>query len=193
MSAVPIKKNQGGEPSILDEIARIGERIRQRAYDLFQSRGGNHGSDVDDWLSAEKELLCCPESQLTENENSYEIRVSLPGFQPDDIQVTALDDELIVKAEAQLQHQEDREGIQMAEFGQRTFLRRFNFSQAIDIDGITAQLKGEELHLTVPKTSTTQSVPVTEGSSERPLPTSAQENMEPAAAPAQRTASATGA
>jgi hypothetical protein len=32
-----------------DEIAR-------RAFDIFISRGGNHGHDVDDWLKAEAEV-----------------------------------------------------------------------------------------------------------------------------------------
>ena len=30
--------------------------IRQRAYERYQARGGNHGSHFDDWLEAEKEL-----------------------------------------------------------------------------------------------------------------------------------------
>ena len=34
----------------LDDVAR-------RAYDRFVSRSGEHGHDVDDWLSAERELL----------------------------------------------------------------------------------------------------------------------------------------
>jgi hypothetical protein len=36
------------EPSV-QEIAR-------RAYGLYLERGGRHGSDVDDWVQAEKEL-----------------------------------------------------------------------------------------------------------------------------------------
>jgi hypothetical protein len=32
------------------------ERIRQRAYELFQKRGGQHGFDIEDWLRAEAEL-----------------------------------------------------------------------------------------------------------------------------------------
>jgi hypothetical protein len=31
--------------------------VARRAYDRFVSRGGKHGHDVDDWLSAERELL----------------------------------------------------------------------------------------------------------------------------------------
>ena len=37
-----------GEPT-LDDIA-------QRAYEIYQSRGGTDGQDMDDWLQAEREL-----------------------------------------------------------------------------------------------------------------------------------------
>jgi hypothetical protein len=30
--------------------------IASRAYDLFLSRGGQHGRDIDDWLEAERQL-----------------------------------------------------------------------------------------------------------------------------------------
>jgi len=33
------------------------ERIAQRAYDIHQRRGGQHGSDWEDWLQAEREIL----------------------------------------------------------------------------------------------------------------------------------------
>jgi hypothetical protein len=32
------------------------ERIRQRAHDIYLQRGGEDGSDVDDWLQAEIEI-----------------------------------------------------------------------------------------------------------------------------------------
>jgi hypothetical protein len=33
------------------------EEIARRAYELFMARGGAHGSDLDDWLLAESELV----------------------------------------------------------------------------------------------------------------------------------------
>jgi hypothetical protein len=33
------------------------EEIASRAYELFMARGGAHGSDLDDWLLAESELV----------------------------------------------------------------------------------------------------------------------------------------
>ncbi|MEW6246400.1 MAG: DUF2934 domain-containing protein [Nitrospirota bacterium] len=32
-------------------------RIAQRAYELYERRGREHGHDLDDWLAAERELL----------------------------------------------------------------------------------------------------------------------------------------
>jgi len=30
--------------------------VARRAYELYQTRGGEHGHDVDDWTAAEREL-----------------------------------------------------------------------------------------------------------------------------------------
>jgi hypothetical protein len=32
------------------------DRIATRAYELYLARGGNHGGDFDDWITAEREL-----------------------------------------------------------------------------------------------------------------------------------------
>jgi len=32
------------------------EEISQRAYEIYLERGGAHGSDIEDWLQAEREL-----------------------------------------------------------------------------------------------------------------------------------------
>ncbi|MBD3345824.1 MAG: DUF2934 domain-containing protein [Chitinivibrionales bacterium] len=38
-------------------VVTIKKRIEKRAYQLFQQRDCNHGNDMDDWLSAEKEIV----------------------------------------------------------------------------------------------------------------------------------------
>jgi hypothetical protein len=43
-------KDQSGPPPTYDDVAR-------RAYELYVARGGTHGRDWDDWLSAERQLL----------------------------------------------------------------------------------------------------------------------------------------
>lgn len=38
------------------------DAIAARAYELFLERGGTHGHDLDDWLTAERELVSRRES-----------------------------------------------------------------------------------------------------------------------------------
>ncbi|HUK86361.1 MAG TPA: DUF2934 domain-containing protein [Terriglobales bacterium] len=39
-----------------EELTRMEEEIRRRAYQLYEERGGQHGFDQDDWLRAEAEV-----------------------------------------------------------------------------------------------------------------------------------------
>jgi len=48
---------QAGTAAVLKmPFARIEDKIAARAYEYFLERGGAHGSDVEDWLRAEREL-----------------------------------------------------------------------------------------------------------------------------------------
>jgi len=39
-----------------NQILPVREEIARRAYELYVARGGQNGSDVDDWLTAESEV-----------------------------------------------------------------------------------------------------------------------------------------
>ena len=43
------KKQNGHVPNNDDAVSR-------KAYEIYQSRGGDHGRDLDDWFEAEKQL-----------------------------------------------------------------------------------------------------------------------------------------
>ncbi|MGB9104860.1 MAG: DUF2934 domain-containing protein [Terriglobales bacterium] len=44
-------------PSNAAQAQSVEEKIRIRAYLLFEKRGGEHGRALDDWLQAEEEIL----------------------------------------------------------------------------------------------------------------------------------------
>ena len=48
------RKPRSPKPVPEDDIE---ERIRRRAYEIYEQRGGVHGFALDDWLLAEGELL----------------------------------------------------------------------------------------------------------------------------------------
>lgn len=53
MTANPPKKPQA---TVTSEAEDPESQIRQRAFELYQERGGEDGHEVDDWLRAEEEI-----------------------------------------------------------------------------------------------------------------------------------------
>jgi hypothetical protein len=43
-------------PRVDDHTRPVDEEIAQRAYELYLARGGGHGSDLEDWLEARRQL-----------------------------------------------------------------------------------------------------------------------------------------
>lgn len=44
------------------------EQIRRRAYELYVARGNASGSEIDDWLQAEEEILEAQEQHIADGE-----------------------------------------------------------------------------------------------------------------------------
>ena len=100
MSQVAIQKvdtRKSSAAEIVDEMNSISERIRRHAYELFEGRSGAAGSEIGDWLAAERDLFRIPESELIDRDGRFEARLSAPGFDPSEIKVAALPDALVCK------------------------------------------------------------------------------------------------
>jgi HSP20 family protein len=154
MSQVAIEKVDGkkaGAASVFDEMKALAERIRDRAFEMFERRGRGEGLATEDWLNAERELLQMPESELVEHEGKFEIRMNAPGFDAGDVKVTALPDALIVKALATHKHDESKGNVRFSEFSGKTLFRRFDLPAPIDLDTVTGNLAKGVLHLTALK------------------------------------------
>src|SRR5262249_41133501 len=61
----------------------IHDRIRERAYQLSQQRG-HSGRDVDDWLSAESEIISVPPAELIEKADTFQVRMAIVGIDLED-------------------------------------------------------------------------------------------------------------
>jgi hypothetical protein len=48
---------RGMRSAYVDRPTEVEIRVRQRAYEIFASRGRKAGHDFDDWLQAEDEIL----------------------------------------------------------------------------------------------------------------------------------------
>jgi DUF2934 family protein len=58
----PKPKRPQAQPNGATDSNVNSDEIARRAYEIYQSRGAQHGSDLDHWLEAERELKPGPTS-----------------------------------------------------------------------------------------------------------------------------------
>ena len=155
MSHVSVQKISPDEASLLTDVQSLTDRIRLKAYELFQSRGGGDGRALDDWLTAENDLVLSPESDLVETGGKFEMQIAVPGFDANDITVSALPDALIVRAENAHHHESTEGNVRFCEFGEKSLFRRFDLPAPIDVDKVTTSLQKGILKVTATKEETT--------------------------------------
>lgn len=142
---------------IFREIDEIADRIRVHAFNLFRSRGSGGGSDVDDWLAAEREI-CWPAAELIEEDDEFEVRVALAGFEPGDVEITVTPGELIIKARRELRERgkkrKKQSTVRFSEFQSDEVYRRIALPEDIDVNSVEAKLKNGMLEIEADKVGT---------------------------------------
>lgn len=88
---------------------------------------------------------------VTENEDAYVVKASVPGINPDDIEITLTDNVLTIRGESQKEEDIDEESYHLRErrFGQ--FARSITLPTQIDADGVDATCENGVLTVHVPK------------------------------------------
>jgi len=132
------------------ETEQIQNRIRQRAFELSQARG-HSGREVDDWLSAESEIVSVPPAEMIEKDGAYQLRFAIAGIRPDDLRVMASTDQLLVKCEFQHDHNSESGFVHFCEFQSATVFRALQFPQAVDLASMKIQFDGGVLEITAAK------------------------------------------
>lgn len=153
MSDVKIKREADGERTlpVFAELERKMEGVRQRAFDLFSTRGGRQGRDLDDWITAERELLGWSTAEMKERPDEFEVDLALPGFKADDVELTATSQEIIVHAARKDQRSGETDHVVWSEFGSNEIYRRFTLPADVRTDRVTAELKNGVLRVHAPK------------------------------------------
>jgi HSP20 family protein len=155
MSNVAVEKVRDGDtppPTLFERMTAMADKIRQRAFEVFECRGCGDGRSLEDWLQAERDVVQSPEAELIEKDGKLQVRVALPGFDVKDIRVTALPTALFIEAEAKHKHEKTEGDVYLREFGQKQLFRRLDMPAPINVDKVTATLDRGVLQLTAPKT-----------------------------------------
>lgn len=168
MANVPIKKIKDpatGTHSLFEELENLFAQIRERAYSFFQQRGESGAGEMDDWLRAEREFLWTPPADLIDGGDEFRIRLAAPGFEANEIEVTALSGAIIVRAESKQEREKQEGKCLVSEFSSRKLYRRFDLPVAIDPEKMTAKLEQGVLRIAASKAEPVQAktISVTSG------------------------------
>ena len=159
MSQIAIQKYKDPETTpqtLLQKMEAIVDSIRERAFSLFQSRNGGNGSDLEDWLQAERDVVWSPASELVDGEKEFTARVAVPGFDAKDIHVSALPDSLIVQADSSSTQERKKDNVCFSEFSERELFRHLPLPSPVDVDKVTALLDKGVLQIIAPKAAPKQ-------------------------------------
>ena len=132
--------------SILDELSQHFQMIRQRAFELYQSRPDSMAGEWDNWFEAERAVSLEPPVELRRANGEFEIDAALPGVDPKDLKVQVTAEDVLITAEIAA---ERKLGETQSESVTRLF-RAVHLPMPINPDAVKADYRHGLLHLTAP-------------------------------------------
>ena len=89
--------------------------------------------------------------EVSETDEALEVKASLPGVNPDDVEVTVANDVLTVKAAHEERTEEKKRDYYRREIRYGSFHRSLSLPVSVDADKAEAKFDNGILHLTLPK------------------------------------------
>ena len=117
-----------------------------------------------EWRSLTADLAL----DVTEDENEYVVKASLPGINPDDLDITFSGKTLTIKGEYKAEEEKDDVHYHLRERRYGSFSRSLSLPTPINSDAIEAKYEAGVLTLHLPKTEEAKPKRITVGVSEKP-------------------------
>jgi len=134
--------------------------ISSRAFELFAARGGNHGSDLQDWLVAQSEILVNVPLDLTETETELTIRADVPGLSENDLEVRVAPRAICITGQRPVASNEPGEQAVYSERRANRIFRTLDLPSEVDPDRAAASLANGVLEVKLFKVGTGKKIPI---------------------------------
>jgi HSP20 family molecular chaperone IbpA len=147
MTRIAVHQAENGKAAVANpffvKMEKALEAVRARAYELFRRRGEASGSELEDWLNAERELFFVPDAETIQTEKAFTMKIAAPGLAAGNVEVIALPREILVEARFEKSEETAVES--------KCFYRRFEFGEPIDTKKVRATLNHGQLTIEAPK------------------------------------------
>jgi HSP20 family protein len=124
------------------------DRITRRAYEIFEQNGSPFGNDLENWTQAERELFWKPGVELSEKDGQFQLEAAISGVEAKDIDIEVTAEDIILKANMQHQHKEQKGTVHYCELETGNMFRSIHLPKKIDPDKVKAEFKNGLLRLT---------------------------------------------
>jgi HSP20 family molecular chaperone IbpA len=136
---------------ILAETEAIQRRIRQRAFELSQTRPVD-AHELYDWIAAESEVISVPPVELVEHDGIFDVKFAVAGVNPDDVNVMVTSDQILLKSQFAHEHEADVGTVHFCDFKSATVFRSINLPQRIDLKTVKVDFEqGGMVHVSAAK------------------------------------------
>ncbi|HEX3033508.1 MAG TPA: Hsp20/alpha crystallin family protein [Thermodesulfobacteriota bacterium] len=126
------------------EFSTLQERINRMFDDTMRGSSPGEREEMERGTWA-------PAVDIHETEDSYGVKVDLPGVKREDIHIDLKDSTLTLKGEKKFEEKVSRDNYLRVERAYGTFVRSFTLPHNIDVEKINAKYKDGVLELTLPK------------------------------------------
>ena len=136
---------------IVDQCSRMIDVIARRAFEIFKSRGGSPGHDLEDWIRAEAELLHPVPLNVSESSGEYVVRAEVPGFASKDIEINVEPSCLSISGKRETTKEEVSMKMIRSEWCADQIFRTLGLPSEIDTSKVSTTLKDGILTVDLPK------------------------------------------
>ena len=140
-------------PPLLEEIQDYFDRVRRRAFEIFENSGAVHGHDLEHWLEAEREVRSPAIPEVVERDKGFEVTVPVPALEPTAIEVNALPGSITVTVKTGRRREKQEAGARLSESRAERLFYCVNLSEPIDVDSASASLENGILRIVAQKAS----------------------------------------
>ncbi len=136
---------------LFDQLEDTFNTLARRAYEIFEGNGRAFGHELENWFQAERELLHPAPVNITESDESFEVKAEVPGFNEKEIEIGVEPRRIMITGKRETKKEEKKGKAVSAESRSDQILRMVDLPAEIETDKVTATLKNGVLELNLPK------------------------------------------
>jgi HSP20 family molecular chaperone IbpA len=134
--------------SIGAELQSMHDAVMKRAYDIFCNTERAFDRALDDWLTAEREMVWKPPIELSETGGEFTLTMDVAGVKPPDLDVQVSGQDVLVQSRISYDYETGKGTVHACEYHPGKLFRSVHFPKPIDPDKVSAECHDGLLRIT---------------------------------------------